>query len=440
MSLKTLKVSELMLDEINPRHHEMSNEREIISWFANSRKAKLKSLIHNIAEYGWDSSKIPIVIRANQDGYTVIDGNRRIAAIKLLRNPALVDNNQLKAFANKCKSKAKNVPKSLLCLIKANRADCKINMERNHKGENDGIGQVTWGTIETARYNQEIQGHPGRHATALGVIEYLQNDGQLTEDEIENFPITTLDRVLNSRIFKKLVGYRYEQGKLLANINPKEASKPIRRLVVDLKNKRIKVDDVKSAQKIQAYYEGLDEAHKPSDTTPLSEPRAMLNLQQMSSRRRQKSPGSPQRSKLVRERSNLTIPIDQTRAHAIFEELKKLSVRNYPNATAALFRIFMDLSVQTYQRNILKQSRVGNTGTGQVIKVAEDLKSRGNLTQNQTEPIVTASKDKENFLSIASLSSYMHNPENHPTADDLIRKWDSYEPFLKALWCQLGQA
>jgi ParB-like chromosome segregation protein Spo0J len=50
--------------------------------------ATLIDLMASISENGFFSGE-PIIVISNNDNYTVIEGNRRLAAIKLLANPGL---------------------------------------------------------------------------------------------------------------------------------------------------------------------------------------------------------------------------------------------------------------------------------------------------------------------------------------------------------------
>lgn len=437
-TLAALPLAQLKLDTKNPRHGEVRSEREAIEYFVNSTRGKLEKLVENISTEGWDETSIPIVLKEPRKAkeYTVIDGNRRIAALKIIKNPDLANNNRLRAATRK---RGPNVPDRLLCLIKPDRPSCWPYIERKHKGEQGGLGQIGWDAIAQARHDQETRGRPSKYEIAFGVLDYLLREKSLTEDDIEGFPISSLDRVLNSTAFKDLASYHCEEGKMFAEISPAEASKPIRRLVEDLKTKRIKVDDVINADKIRCYYEELESADKPSNTTLLDEPKIMFSAQQIAPRRARKNSSLRQtpRTKLASRRSLEINPSTHGRAYAVYGEITKLDARQFPNAASALFRIFLDISVQDYRKKIMKKSKPTNTGHGQVREVANHLQNQGLLTQNQAAPIITACSDREGFLSISSLSSYMHNPDNHPVADDLFRRWDSFKPFLKALWGQL---
>lgn len=92
-----VKVVNLLLDVNNPRFETQSNQREAISKMIDDQGPKLVNLANSIAEYGLNPSEMPMVIRAMRKGhYVVVEGNRRVAAIKLLSSTNLVDSLNMK--------------------------------------------------------------------------------------------------------------------------------------------------------------------------------------------------------------------------------------------------------------------------------------------------------------------------------------------------------
>lgn len=87
--------AELTFDDQNPRledgidGNDPSNEKEIIAWLRNL--AALDELISSITHNGFKRIE-PLVIFGPDNGpYKVLEGNRRLACIRLLTNPQLAD-------------------------------------------------------------------------------------------------------------------------------------------------------------------------------------------------------------------------------------------------------------------------------------------------------------------------------------------------------------
>lgn len=78
-------VEDLRLDRTNPRVPETFSEREALKALVLDQKNKFVSLASHIAEDGLNPGEFPWVIGPDEsDRYTVVEGNRRVAAVKLL--------------------------------------------------------------------------------------------------------------------------------------------------------------------------------------------------------------------------------------------------------------------------------------------------------------------------------------------------------------------
>jgi hypothetical protein len=89
---KDIEISKLRMDENNPRHPSLESQREIIEWMTSGEQKmgdKLYTLAKDIVEYGLNpSDKISVQqLEESDQEYIVLEGNRRLTAIKLLNNP-----------------------------------------------------------------------------------------------------------------------------------------------------------------------------------------------------------------------------------------------------------------------------------------------------------------------------------------------------------------
>jgi ParB-like nuclease domain len=86
----TRRLEELHFDPLNPRLPETidgSDEEDVLGWMLDD--ASLADLVGSIAAQGYfPGEPLLVVPRKKGGGYTVVEGNRRLAALKLLVNPA----------------------------------------------------------------------------------------------------------------------------------------------------------------------------------------------------------------------------------------------------------------------------------------------------------------------------------------------------------------
>ena len=92
-NFETFKLSELRLDENNYRTGPVSGQRAAIHAIIADQGQKLVNLGKDILEMGGLSPGEPLwVYREDSSGtYVVVEGNRRITALKLMDNPLLAD-------------------------------------------------------------------------------------------------------------------------------------------------------------------------------------------------------------------------------------------------------------------------------------------------------------------------------------------------------------
>src|ERR1700740_639869 len=92
MSAKSLKIDQLRLDLINPRINKAGDQREAMQRIIEDQESKLANLAESIVNEGLNPMDRLLVMKSeNGDGtYTVLEGNRRALALKILKNPAIV--------------------------------------------------------------------------------------------------------------------------------------------------------------------------------------------------------------------------------------------------------------------------------------------------------------------------------------------------------------
>jgi len=94
--IKPIPITQLQLDLINPRYHDPNNlvlgERQILQAILNEQGNKLIKLMADIVEAGVDPSSLPIIIPdpVSPKLYIVAEGNRRLAALKILSSPDII--------------------------------------------------------------------------------------------------------------------------------------------------------------------------------------------------------------------------------------------------------------------------------------------------------------------------------------------------------------
>ena len=119
----------------------------------DDQKFKIVNLARDIIKLGLNPSENIIVIsHPDYEGkFVVVEGNRRIAALKLLENPRLLDEIQVTSGivgaikrASLDLKKQFDAPIELNACLVDNRHSADTWIERKHGNEMDGVGTVKW--------------------------------------------------------------------------------------------------------------------------------------------------------------------------------------------------------------------------------------------------------------------------------------------------------
>ena len=92
MPAKNVKIDQLELDLVNPRINEASSQIDTLQRIIHDQDVKIGNLAESIVEDGLNPMDRFLVMRSESGNgkYTVLEGNRPNAAIKILKNPAVL--------------------------------------------------------------------------------------------------------------------------------------------------------------------------------------------------------------------------------------------------------------------------------------------------------------------------------------------------------------
>ena len=261
MASLEVSLDELHLDLMNPRFAGLSNQRDALIKIVLSQGSKLVNLAEDIVTEGMSPAHRMLVMCApgkGNTGYIVMDGNRRLAALRVLTNPAVLEgmDGVGDLTAQKLRKLARDFNlediQPLDVFVCKNEAEARHWIEAIHTGENEGRGVVSWDGMATARYR-------GKNAS-LKVLDFIKAVGNLSAEELvalERFPITNLDRLLGSPDVRDRLGLSMEGGELLSDLPQSELLRPLKKIVSDLASKAIRVSALKRKEDRIAYINSL---------------------------------------------------------------------------------------------------------------------------------------------------------------------------------------
>lgn len=154
MSLLVLSWADLVLDSENPRLEDAGDTtRESINSLLDLEPIKMVNLARDISVTGMLSPfDLPGVI-VEDGAHIVIEGNRRVAALKMLKSPELIDEARLRRRVEVIAAATGTGPDEVACSLFESRGDAERWIELRHNGENEGRGVSPWTPDMSNRFN-----------------------------------------------------------------------------------------------------------------------------------------------------------------------------------------------------------------------------------------------------------------------------------------------
>lgn len=451
MAAKSLKLDSLDLDLENPRIPPASDQRDAMQKILNEQKVKLINLAESIAIRGFSPMDRCLVLRSHlrSGKFIVLEGNRRVLCAKLLKNPSLVHSlTMTDAFRKRLlKASGKFNPKNVEpvdCYEVKDRAEGNDWLRQRHRGEDSGRGIVDWSALASARF-------AGRDP-ALQALEFVLEHAGLSDPQKEQINnakfISTLDRLLSTPTVRTAIGFDLTGGKLTTELPADEAIKPLKRIVLDLAEKEINVNDVKTKDQQNAYIAQLkhtdraDLAKKTGTPIAIDEIKAKdFKAKAIPPQRKVKPPKTPPRTTLVPRACKLNVT--NPKIAGIFGELRTLQLSKHVHAIGVLLRCFVEMSVDEYLTTIAKLPlHTVNPANGQrkdkylktKMKETIDHLIASGATAKEFKGVQMAMNDPNNPFSIETLHAYIHDRFFTPIDTHLRTAWDNAQPLFEKIW------
>jgi len=427
-----IRPADLLIDEVNPRLAEPNTgQREAQRTLARDLQRKVLILARDIVKHGLNPLE-PVAVMPNGDGrYVVLEGNRRLSALKALENPDsladAVSPGILKEIRKASKEYQKTPIDFISCTVVSERADLDHWIELKHTGENEGAGIVKWGSDESARF----KARSGKVAPHSQVLDFLAKRGDLTVEARKAIRTTNLQRLIEQPEVRRRLGVELINKKLFLVADEDRVAKALKYLVEHLPA----VTKIHTKEQRVQFAAELPARIVVKPTVESGKGVALADIEPGTSTQKRKTG-----AKLLRRREKL-IPYDcvlnviDLRVREMEQELRRLNVEKFTNAVSVLLRVFIELSADCYIARVpLTISPDAPLGK-KLGDVAHDLVTKGKITAQQAKPVNKAvSADSLLAPSVRLMHEYVHNQNIFPIPGDLFAQWNSLQSFITAIW------
>jgi len=493
---KTLSLSQLKVNPQNPRYRNprIGESDAILALFKEIKSKPATSLRHmlnlidDIVTYGSNPAALPIVVPDPDEStvYQVMEGNRRIASLKLLYFPKLAATvfqsephalKRLNELRGDFLARFHDRYKKVLCVVYSTPEETLHWIALRHTGENEGRGITPWD--KAAKDRVRLQAAERKHTVATQVVDVLIKEGYLEP----GVPVvlSTVERMIKDPDVAARLHVGIENGEVEFPTDSSKrdfALKILQRIALDTvekdvktKRKRLTSRHINQKPERLKYFEriitqvsspdkgappldkksspveGKDATSSsvpaesgqvhPSPVTPASIPSAVSSL-----------PSRPPATRDYKKRLGVAakgIKVRHSPLNHLYQELCKLDANYYPNVGIMGIRAFLEGSLDVFIQRFADESEFQSWKKApsapfqiplsqKTARVTDYLERQDALPAGVAQAIRKYQSDKDNLLSIDTLQAYLHNPDLVPRGDTVKYWWDAYHPFFEALW------
>jgi hypothetical protein len=447
-----IDVSSLLFDTENARYaDEPTSQQAAAIDLAEKHSDHVVQLASDIVEHGMDPLALPAVVASGdtRKRYTLLEGNRRLLAVRALETPTLIASALSPSAAKKVSDLSKRYVKqpvtSFRCVLFESEESARHWIYIRHTGQNDGAGLVSWGSTEKDRFQAR---HSGKLKPAGQVIAFVEAHGDLSAAaKTSNKGIqTNVERLVETTDVRNALGIDIIDGDVVSLYPLEEVVKGLTRIVEELKTETVTVPHLYHAQQRRDYIGGFGRKDLPKKRSMLKDPVVLSDLTTGRAKPRtvKSTTGGKGGTKKPPTRTTV-IPATTTqlnvappRINGIYNELLTMNAEQYPNASSVLLRVFIELSVDHVidEKNLMSEADMRSKPLARKLKAVAAYLKQARKISAKLNSAVDGIANGPSFLApgVPTFNQYVHNQFVFPKPSELYAAWDELSPFMEKVW------
>lgn len=370
-----IKVDLLDFDARNARLtlNEAPSQDELVQEIARVEWKSCIELLKHIVKYGQLSPLENILLLSHGNRYIVLEGNRRLFALRLLNQhkPTLQLLDERKQTQVESIVKGHKPITEVRAVIFEHRVDAAPWITLKHASGQGGAAMKPWRAFEKDRdeYNRNPDNCPKTLAffyTAINLRGSHKGFADVIDRVLEN-GYTNLERIITSSFFEEMTGITISGTMLRSPYGEKYVHNIVMSICEALANKEANSRDLNKTTGLEKFIRSIVEKHE-SSKTPNEKVELDAKIPQAVDKQSNETPQIPSsagtqtaliepatkkqqtRTKQNKQKalagftpSNLGDKLNQ-----MVREAQKLTIHNYPEILFATYRILLDLSCDYY--------------------------------------------------------------------------------------------
>lgn len=466
---KDIRTTRLMLDPENPRilsAHESLGQEEILGELIH--REDVYGLARDIANQGYYPTETLVAIAGEGRRYVVVEGNRRLAAIRLLENPELAPESERSRFSALAREAVGRVPDEVRVTIAPNRVAARPLILNRHTRSDI----KKWNVFMQGRYIEQMV----RDGFSLSEIILqtglapdnvkrrlrdaklyrmflsceLDEDVRRIVDDPHRFSHSTAQRLAESKVGREWLGLAPadEEGYRIRS-RPADLRKALSRVAADIVHKDVTTRTLHDESKVKEYLGSIKRLKPMRRASGSTTADAFIGGGAAATR----TPATavPARRSTVRESKSilphgLQCRLNNGRIIQLFKELRSLTLAKYPNASAIMLRSLVDMALGSYLDKTGHTTKIKQELSKKQPKpadwapsLAQMLKYVLNKTKESEVPLPPTGRRalqrlvsaRDTALTLESMDGFVHNRYMTPTVEDLRALSVTLQPLLE---------
>lgn len=251
---KLINIDEILVNPENPRHNPVMDLGESFvmqQLIMNTREANaMYKLITDIFKDGWyPQSIITVTYDEKKQKYIAWDGNRRLTALKILKNPELADTfkafnyTQVKGIYNMSKGIKDNSFFEVLSYVSPTFEDCAGYIKNIHTND---TGALRWDTASIKRFEEKL----GIKNIFTQLQGYCPKAFSIVE---RDFPVSKFEKIVSSKVGKEYLEIEFINNTLTCLSSIELLEEKVKKIILDINNNIINTDTIKNINNIKKY-------------------------------------------------------------------------------------------------------------------------------------------------------------------------------------------
>ena len=461
---KYLSVTTLHLDEKNPRLGQETrgrSPREIIQYLFDHDKAL--EVADSIVTRGYFANE-PLLAIPNGRNYVVVEGNRRLAALKALKEPGLLSGSNGRAIERLARQADTDAISKVPVIVAPNRRAT----DRLLAGRHIGTPVRAWRAENRANFIlskleegysddqlleklgfkfQDIQA--ARQTMAITTVTYSLDLPDEIRTEIDNRHVklfSTLERVFDSsvgRMFLK-VEPDPEHG-FRGTTTKKQFLRAFAHLVTDIVLGKESSRTLNTNENIRDYFEKRNQEAIAVSKKGRFFPEDIIRKRRPAVHKKAPSRKKGKQISQTVLPKNFKIHVGNDRLVDIRRELIRLKRSDFPNAGTVLLRVFLELAIKDYlertgrleemTKELERENKLPRDGVPSMTDLVKEITSvaQEQLNKRDARKVERAlRRDPAAAFSLGDLNTFVHCTDI-PSDRDILQFWNRTESLFRLM-------